>query len=143
MKCLLCVFLFLGMLAPLGGCDGTFPDIIIGDEVVVRLVNNTDDDIDVVVYYADNADISESDLTDNGTRLEFTIEPDEWTSFRRDCDRLQAVIIDRATLHVLGGLGPTTHSEVLRDGDDFGCRDTVGFTFEGSLLDFDVSWDVP
>jgi hypothetical protein len=131
------------MPALLGGCDGTFPDIILGDEVVVRLVNNTDDDVDVVIYYADDPDISESDLTDNGTRLEYTLEPGEATSFRRGCDRLGAVIVDRATLHVLGALGPSTRSAVLRQGDEFDCRRTVVFTFEGSLLDFDVTWDVP
>ena len=143
MKRLLCILSVVGMLAPLGSCDGTFPDLILGDEVVVRLLNNTDYDVDIVVYYDDDPDISESNLIANGTKLEFTLEPDEWTSFRRGCDRLQAVIVDQATLRVLGGLGPTTRSEVLRDGDEFGCRQTIGFRFEGSLLNFDVSWDVP
>lgn len=141
-RCFFSIVFFV-MFLPLGACDGTLPDLIVGDEVVVRLVNNTDYDIDVIVYYDDDPDISESNLTDNGTRLEYTIEPDQWASFRRGCDRIGAVIIDRATMRVLGGFGPTTRSEVLRDGDEFDCRRTIIFTFEGSLLDFDVDWDVP
>jgi len=52
----------------------------------------------------------------------------------RNCDDLQAVVIEDADLRIIGGIGPETDSDVLRDGDEFGCGDTVTFTFTSSDL---------
>jgi hypothetical protein len=125
------------------GCDGTLPFPLLTDQVAVRLVNNADDDVNVTLYYDSDDSISESNLIDNGSSLEYTIEKDQSVSFVRDCDRIGAIIIHNATLDVLGGLGPTAGTRVLRAGDDFDCRQTLVFTFDGSVLSFDVTWDVP
>ncbi|MCH7884473.1 MAG: hypothetical protein IIC01_04415, partial [Planctomycetes bacterium] len=47
---------------------------------------------------------------------------------------------DDADLLILGDIGPEANSDVLRDGDDFSCGDTIVFTFDhsGILVDFDV-----
>ena len=51
-------------------------------------------------------------------------------TFTRDCDDLQAIMIEDADLQVLGGLiTPDADTDVLRDGSDFGCGDTLTFTF--------------
>jgi len=47
-------------------------------------------------------------------------------------------------LLIIGGLGPETNSDVLRDNTDFSCSDTIVFTFDhtDALLDFDVTSSV-
>jgi len=55
------------------------------------------------------------------------------TVFSKDCDNLQAIIISDADLEVVGEEDTGT----LRDGDDFGCGDTIIFTFD--LIDFDIT----
>lgn len=110
----------------------------------VRLVNNSDFDVSVVVYYDDEQDIPRDLLTQVGTRMEFSLAPGASTSFSRDCGALQAVVVDRAELRVIGQIGPEASSRVQRDGSDFGCRDTVVFTFDHTpvLVDFAVSESV-
>ena len=143
MRCLFGVLSIVGLLLPLAGCDA-FPGVIIGDQVRVMLVNDGDFDVEIVIYIDDNQNIPKALLTENGTKLEYTVEPGETRTFLRDCDDLQAIIIDDADLQVVGGAGPETNTDVLRDGDDFGCRDTIVFTFDHTwvLIDFDVTVEV-
>ena len=143
MKHLLCGLLAIGALAVLGSCDSGSPGLILGDQVGVQLVNDTDYDVDVVIRYHEDPDVSESTLTDDGPELDYAVQSGESINFQRDCDHLGAIIVESATLRVLGGLGPTADTRVFRDGEDFSCRDTIVFTFEGSLLDFGITWDVP
>jgi hypothetical protein len=65
-------------------------------------------------------------------------------TFTRDCDQLQAIVIDDTDLMVIGQLGPETDTDVLRDGDDFGCGDTLVFTFDHGPLfvDFAISTSI-
>ena len=130
------------LLLPLAGCDA-FP-VIVGDQVMVKLVNDGDYDVDVVIYIDDDQDISKSRLTEDGTKLEYTVEEGETRTFLRSCDDLQAIIIDDADLQWLGGIELETSTNVLRDGDDFGCRDTIVFTFDHTVggLGFNVTPDV-
>jgi hypothetical protein len=130
-------------LLPFGGCDSlSLP--ILTDQVRVVLVNDGDYDVNVVLYYDNEQGISESNLRDHGTRLEYTVADGDSVSFLRNCADLQAIMIDEARLQVLGDLGPQTSTDVLRDGDDFDCRETITFTFDhsGLLLDFGVTVDV-
>jgi hypothetical protein len=105
----------------------------------VRLQNNSDFEVRVVLYIDDEQDLPRDALTEVGTRLEFTLAPGGSTVFSRDCEDLQAVVIDGAELRVLGQVGPEADSGVLRDGSDFDCRDTVVFTFDHSALIVDFA----
>ena len=132
----------LGLIG-LVGCDA-----VIGlgrpRTTAVRLVNDGDFDVDVTLYISDDQDTIEQILTEFGTRLEYTVPAGEAVSFSRDCDWLQAIVIDNAELMLIGQLGPEANSEVLRDGSDFFCGDTIVFTFRHSaaIIDFDVSVSV-
>ncbi|MFH0983360.1 MAG: hypothetical protein V2A79_17715 [Planctomycetota bacterium] len=133
-------------LAPLAaGCDAV-RSIIGPSTTSVSMVNNSEDyAVDATLFISDEQDVPEDVLTELGTELTFSIGPGESTSFTRDCDELQAIIVENAELRVLGGLGPETGTDVLRDGTDFGCGDRIVFTFDHSelILDFDVTASVP
>jgi hypothetical protein len=131
------------LLVSAGGC-GFLIGLVDPPLTTVRLDNNADFNVDVVLYYDNEQDAPRDVLTEVGTRMEFTLTPGQSVSFDRDCDELQAVVIDNAELVVIGQIGPEAGSEVQRDGSDFNCRDTVVFTFDHSalLLDFAVSVSV-
>lgn len=126
-------------LATLSGC-GFIEDIFGPRLVQVQLVNDGDFDVDATIFISDEQDILEDLLISLGTELNFTIPAGETVSFERDCGDLQAIIIDDADLEVIGQVGPETRSDLLRDGSDFSCGDTIVFTFTHSalLVDFDV-----
>ena len=69
---------------------------------------------------------------------------DDTRSFTQSCDDLQAIMIEDADLQIIGGIGPEANTDVLRDGDDFGCGDTIVFTFDHSdlIFDFEIEVDV-
>ena len=126
----------------LPGCDALLAILLFGtNTTTLELVNNADFDVDVILYYDDTQEVPELLLTESGTRLEFTIGAGETQRFSRPCDELQVIIIDDADLLVIGGIGPETNTDVLRDGDDFSCGSTVRFTFDhtAAILDFDVT----
>jgi hypothetical protein len=134
-----CVFVFL-----VAGCDALI-GLLPTAQTRVELVNNGDFPVEVELFYDNEQDIPESLLTtDAGTRVVFNVGVGETSSFSRDCDDLQAIIVSDADLLIIGGIGPEASSNVLRDGDDFGCGDTIVFTFDHSnlLVDFDVSSSV-
>ena len=100
--------------------------------------------VEVTVFIDNEQDLPEDVLTQVGTEIQFTVAAGEIVTFSRDCDDLQVIIIDDADLRVVGGVGPEAQSDVLRDGDDFSCGDTITFTFDHSavIIDFDVSSSV-
>lgn len=124
----------------LSGC-GSLLDALNPPRTTVRLVNNADFEVRAVVVWSDNQNIPRDLLTSTGTRMEFTLAPREATSFTRECDSLQALIVNDAELRVIGQIGPHASSDVLRDGSEFDCRDTIEFTFDHSaaVVDFEVS----
>ncbi len=126
--------------AGLPGC-GFLLDFFGPTTTSVRLVNNADFDVQVVLYYDEQQEIPRELLTELGTRMDFTIPPGEVASFSRDCDALQAIVIDDADLVVIGSIGPEANTDVLRDGSDFDCGNTITFTFDhGPLIaDFDIA----
>jgi hypothetical protein len=124
----------------LAGCAAFF-DIVQPNRTVVRLVNNGAFPVRVELFISDEQDIPEDLLTaDSDDREVFTVGPGGVESFSMDCDGLQAIIIDEADLQLVGQVGPETGTDVLRDGDDFGCGDTINFIFDHSelIVDFDV-----
>ncbi|GMU36603.1 MAG: hypothetical protein KJ057_08460 [Phycisphaerae bacterium] len=127
-----------------GGCG--LVDVFLPTQVTVRLVNNSDFPVELTMFISDEQDIPEALLTSDefAEELTFTIAAGATQSFTRDCEALQAMIIDDADLDVALGLGPETRSEVQRDGDDFSCGDIVTFTFDHSaqIVDFDVTVSV-
>ena len=111
----------------------------------VRLVNNGSFTVSVELYTSSEQNIPEAVLTaDNDDREEYAVPAGETVTFARDCDDLQAIIIDEADLNLVGQAGPEASTGVLRDGDDFGCGDIITFTFDHSeiLVDFDVAVSV-
>ena len=124
------------------GCDALM-DILLPSTVTVLLVNDSPNhDVEVMLIYHDDEDVLELILPEVGIEREFTIEPGGTAMFIRDCDVLQAIVIDDADLLIFGGVGPETSSDVLRMGEDFECGDEIVFTFTHSdiLLDFEVSY---
>jgi hypothetical protein len=136
------LLVLLAICPVVSGCDAV-EDLFGADTVTVALVNNSslDLDVEVEIYISDQQEIPELLLTELGTKLEYTIEAGETVTFSRSCDDLQAIIVSNADLQVVGDIGPATSSDVLRDGDDFSCGDTIVFTFDHSivLIDFDVA----
>ena len=130
----------LGLLLPPLGCDA-LTGILLPTTVTVSLVNAGDYDVDVELFIYDEQEVPELALTELGDQLGFTIPPGETVTFVRSCDDLQVIVVDDADLRILGGAGPETNSDVLRDGDDFGCGDRITFTFShtAAIFDFDVT----
>lgn len=121
------------------GCDG----ITIAVEprtVTVTLVNASAYPVDGTLYISDEEGLAVIGLIDVGEEVEFYLDPDTMHSESYRCDEIQAVVIADANLRVALGLGPEASSDILTDGDDFSCGDTIVFTFSHSavLADFDV-----
>lgn len=125
-------------------CDVIGP-IIQFRTTTVMLVNNADFPVDVKMFIHDDQIVLESIITEVGQELGFLIPASQTMSFSRSCDELQAIHIEDANLQVIFGAGPDAGTEdVLRDGSDFGCGDTLTFTFDHSdaIGDFDVTFSV-
>lgn len=98
--------------------------------VTVNLVNNGDFAVEVQIFVHSDQNVLETLIDDVGEELNFSVPAGSTVTFARDCDDLQAIIIEDADLQILGGLiTPDANTEVLRDGSDFGCGDTLTFTF--------------
>lgn len=127
----------------MGGCDA-FLAILPPTTVAVDLVNDGSFPVDVRLVYSDEQDLPELLLDEFGVDVELSIEPGSQRTFFRSCEDFQAMRIVDADLRIIGSLGPETSTDVLRDGQEFRCGETISFTFRHSdqLLDFDVSTTV-
>ena len=132
-------FAFAVLTIAVGGCE--FFLNMGQNRTTVRLVNNADFTVDVDLFISTEQEVPRDILTTLGDKLEFTLAPGESSSFVRDCDDLQAIVIDDANLRVTGSIGPDADTNVLRDGSDFGCGDTIVFTFDHSsaITDFHIN----
>jgi len=137
-------FIIIGSLLFLvAGCDAL--TALLGNLqpnlVTVELVNNGDFPVEGTLFYDNDQDTIEEILVETGTERAFTLAAGGRSSFSVNCDDLQAIIIDNASLQIVGDVGPEANTDVLRDGDEFGCGDTIVFTFDHSnaILDFDVT----
>jgi hypothetical protein len=122
--------------AILGAITGT-------NETTVRLVNATNFDLAVELYYSNDQLHLEPVIKEFGTEVLRDIPANSETSFSVACDELQALVIDDADLNIAAGFGPGTDTRVYRDGTDFDCGDTLVFTFDSdSLLDLTVDFRI-
>lgn len=109
----------------IAGCDAVAPS-----NVTVVLKNNGNFDVDARVIIDDEQAVPEFLIKTVGEEIAMTIPAGESRTFSRSCEELQAIMIDQADLRIAGtGIGPETDSDLLRDGDDFNCGDTITFTF--------------
>lgn len=128
------------VIATMTGC-GALIGLLSARGVTIQLVNNGDFDVEVDMFTSDDQNVLEVFLTEFGERVTRTIAPGETVTVAGSCDDVQAIIISDADLRVVGGVGPEADTDVLRDGDDFSCGDSITFTFDHSALitDFDVA----
>lgn len=132
--------------AGLWGCDAIpgLIDLLPPNVVTVQLVNNSDFAVEGELFYDDEDDTLEEILEETGTRRQFAIPAGGQSSFSVNCDDIRAIFLADADLMVIGEVGPSASSDVLRDGDDFDCGDRIAFTFDHSsaIIDFDVTISV-
>lgn len=128
-----------------GGCPvGGLLDLLGPSGTTVQLVNTSNDfALDVELYTGEDQNALELTLTEFGERRQVTVPAGETRSFTLSCDKLQAIIIDRAELVLIGDIGPDQKSRVYRDGSDFNCGDTLVFTFSHPALplSLDIAYD--
>ena len=134
------LLLMLVLIPAMAGCDAVSA-IIAAQGVTVELVNNGDFDVEAKMFYYDDQDVIEALLEEIGTEVNLTVQPGNSTAFSQDCEDFQAFFLENAELRVIGAIGPEASTDVLRDGDEFRCGDTIVLTFDHSdaLLDFDVT----
>jgi hypothetical protein len=142
MKRLACLVLVGAVLPLVGACD--LMRLVQGDAVIVTLANNGAYPVDVKLRIADNQYILQVVLEEFGDELEYTVPAGQAVTFFKPCKDLQAILIDKADLNLVGSVGPSVSTDILRDGDDFGCGDGIIYTFNHSpaITDFDVETDI-
>jgi hypothetical protein len=125
------------------GCNalGDIGDIIFPRRITVRLVNPGDFPVEVNLFYGDEQDTIEDLLEEFGEQVVVTVAPGDTYTFSRSCDDFQAVFIEDADLQLVGDIGPGSGTEVFSDGDDFGCGDTITFTFNYAAIPFALDID--
>ncbi|MCB9854492.1 MAG: hypothetical protein H6818_02310 [Phycisphaerales bacterium] len=111
------------------------------DLTYVSFVNNGDYAVEGRIIIDDEQNTTEELLEEFGTEISFRVEAGDSMTISRDCDDLQAILLDDANLQVIGSAGPDARSDVFRDGSDFNCGDRITFTFDHGpqIVDFDVS----
>ncbi|MDM8007526.1 MAG: hypothetical protein QUV05_15410 [Phycisphaerae bacterium] len=127
MKRLACLAL-VGLVLPLvGACD--LMKLLQGNATTVQLANSGDYPVIVELRYSDNQYELQAVLEEFGNELTYTIAAGEAVTFFKDCEDLQAILIRKADLDLVGSVGPSASTDILRDGDDFGCGDIITYTF--------------
>lgn len=121
------------------GCGALQPSL-----VTVALVNDGDFAVEGELFYSDEDDTFEEALEEFGTERPFSIPAGGESTFSVSCDDLRAIIISDADLQIIGDVGPSASTDVLRDGNDFECGDRIEFRFDHSavITDFDVTVSV-
>lgn len=133
-------FIAFGMLPLHAGC-GLGLGFLLPSTVTITLVNEFSDfGIDGTLVIDNREALIKEDLVAFGNELVFSLGAGESFSFTAlDCSDVESLVLDRAALLVLGNIGPTTDSAILRLGTDFQCGDEIVFTFSGSLVDLNVA----
>ena len=99
----------------------------------VQLVNDGNFPVEVTMYVGGSQYTTKELLRIAGEEIERTVPARQTVTITRDCEDLEAVFIDNAKVSI-AGVGPEDESDLLRDGTDFGCGDTIRFTFTYTLL---------
>ncbi len=109
----------------------------------VQFINNSTLGVDVQFFYGDEQLATKTTLQLAGEEQNLNVPAGGTRSLSFPCDSLQAIYIEEAALTLPGELGPERDTEILRDGDDFNCGDTITYTFSGSLIvDFAIAESV-
>ncbi len=134
-------FAFISLAALVAGLTGGCP--LGPTDTTVQLVNNTSFPVDVKLYSSSRQNEPAATLPLTGTEIVESVPANSVISFSRDCDELQAIVIDDADLQIVGGIGPSQNTRVYREPDDFGCRDTLTFTFTASsfLTELEINFN--
>jgi hypothetical protein len=106
-------------------------------------VNSGNSTVEVVLYVGSSQYTAKDLLRLFGDEIQRTLLANETTTISLDCDDLQAVFIDNAEVNRIGGLGPAAESDLLLDGTDFGCGDTIRFTITYTVLNLDIDVSYP
>jgi len=132
------VALGIAVLAATAGCGVL--DLLLPSTTTVRLVNNGNFTVEGELFHGDEQFTIKELLKETGEELNFSIPSGETQTIIRDCDEIQAIFIDDARLQALL-LTPDDDTELLQDGTDFDCGDTITYTFTHSaiLTDFEIS----
>ncbi len=122
------------------GCQSV-ADVVLPTTVTVTLTNTSNEfNVEVNLFYSNEQDMPDFLLREVGENVAQTIPPGESVTIQPNCEDLQAIMIDDANLIVVGGTGPDGNTDVLRDGENFNCGDTIQFTFThtDAVVDFEV-----
>lgn len=111
------------------GCEGFFSLLPSTNQTSVRLINNGSFPVNVTLYVHSDQNVLKAIMPSVGERIEITVPANSTRLITRDCDDLQAVLVDEAEVSIIGDIGPSTDSDVFRDGSDFGCGDVFALTF--------------
>jgi hypothetical protein len=130
----------MGLILTLAGC-GFGLDIFLPSTVTITFVNEfTDLSIEGTVVFDNREAFIKEDLVGFGEERSFSVDGGQSLSLTPlSCGEVESLVLDRAELLVVGNVGPSTDSEILRIGEDFDCGDEIVFTFTGSILDLNVS----
>lgn len=110
----------------------------------IELHNGGEYPVDVDMYVYDEQLAPLPLIIADGENIDPVLAPGTRRVYVRNCDDLQAVVIADADLEIVGSIGPSASSGVLRDGDDFSCGSIIVFRFDHSnaIIDFDVTANV-
>lgn len=125
------------------GCQ-FLANLVQPQNTTIRLVNPGAFPVEVDLYIDNDQNILEALLEDDDNLTQRTVAANSETTLTLDCDQLQALLVN-AEVNIIGSIGPQDGTGVFRDGDDFGCGDTIVVTFDyGAVpvnLDIQVTVD--
>ena len=113
----------------LGSCPGS--------GTTVRLVNDANYRVDVQLFYDDDQELPKELIELDGEEVNMTVLAGQTRSFTRSCEDLQAIFIKDADLRAPGD-DPEEETDAYREPDDFGCGDTITFTFTQNITATDL-----
>jgi hypothetical protein len=94
--------------------------------------------VSVHLFYGDEQATIKDLLEAFGEEVDVDVPAGETRTISEVCTELQAVFIKEAKLNLGLGIGPTEDTRVYRDGTDFGCGDTIRFTFTANVLETNI-----
>lgn len=128
--------------ACLPACDALL-GVIGANTTTIELVNNATSTVAVELYVSDTQEVPEALITTLGDKIERSVSAGATSTITRSCDDLQALLIDKADLQVIGDIGPSAGTDIIRDGSDFNCGDTIRLTFtQNAPIPTELSIDV-
>ncbi len=142
MRRLACLALLVSVWPLVGACD--VMTLLRGDATIVQLVNTGLYPVNVELRISGNQYELQAVLEEFGDEINYTVGPGQAVTLFKPCDDLQAILIAKADLSLAGDVGPSNNTDILRDGDDFGCGDIITYTFSHPTppLSLEISTDI-